>query len=166
MTVYTVLFTPSKFPGVCYAEPAPNIPVVFYITVAPDVYHGTQIVRHTSTDSNPVTGTVVDRSGNTSDISGTVDTTTTTSTAVPYSVEYGIYTLSVQRRRSDGKFDVARRFQQKGLYNRIYGIGYGKGHHPTHTVIEDAVKWVNEGGLMDPKQSVLPLAEPDELPKQ
>ena len=146
----------KKYPGVCYAEPAPTVPVVFFITVTPDVYHGTRVVNQTSTHSDPVSGTVTDQSGDTSQVNGSVETTTTSSTAVPYSVPYGIYTLSVERRRSDGKFDEAHRFQQKGLYNTLYGIPLGgKGHHPVHTVIEDAAKWINSGGLSDPLQGVL-----------
>ena len=132
----------KKYPGVCYAAPAPTVPVVFYVTVTPDVYHGTRVVNSTSTHESPVSGTVTDQDGSASEVSGTVETTTTSSTAVPYSVDYGIYTLSVERRRGDGKFDVAHRFQQKGLYNALFGIiplG-GKGHHPLHAVIEDAAK--------------------------
>ena len=146
----------KRYPGVCYAEPAPTVQVVFFITVTPDVYHGTRVVNHTSTRSDPVSGTVTDQNGDTSQVNGTVETTTTSSTAVPYSVPYGVYTLSVERRRSDGKFDVAHRFQQRGLYNTLYGIPLGgKGHHPVHTVIEDAAKWINGGGLSDPLQGVL-----------
>ncbi len=142
----------KKYPGVCYADPAPTIPVVFYISVTPDTYHGTRVVNNTSTQSDPVNGTVTDQSGNTSQVNGTVETTTTSSTAVPYSFEYGIFTLSVERKRNDGKFDVLHKFQQKGIYNTLYGIPLGgKGHHPAHAVIEDAVKWVNDGGLTDAK---------------
>lgn len=146
----------KKYPGVCYAEPAPTVPIVFYISVTPDVYHGTRVVNQTSTHENPVSGTVTDQNGNTSQVAGTVQTTTTTSTAVPYSVQYGIFTLSVERIRSDGNFDVVHRFQQKGLYNTLYGIPLGgRGHHPVHAVIEDATKWVGSGGLTDPKQGVV-----------
>lgn len=163
----------KKYPGVCYAEPAPTVPVVFYITVTPDVYHGTRVVTDTSRHSDPVSGTVTEQDGSTSQVSGTVETTTTSSTAVPYSVDYGIFTLAVERRRSDGKFDVAHRFQQKGLYNTLYGIPLGgKGHHPVHTVIEEAAKWINSGGLADSMQGVfdahsgafLPTKTPAEAP--
>src|ERR1039457_93514 len=64
----------KKYPSVCYAEPAPMVPIVFYITVTPDVYHGTRVVTDTSTQSNPVNATVTDRHGNTADINGTIDT--------------------------------------------------------------------------------------------
>ncbi len=146
----------KKYPAVCYAAPAPTVPIVFFITVAPDVYHGTRIVNNQTTHSDPVSGTVTDQDGNTSQVNGTVRTTTTSSTAVPYSVPYGIYTLSVERRHSDGNFDVAHRFQQRGLYSTLYGIPLGgKGHHPVHTVIEDAARWINSGGLTDTLQSVV-----------
>ncbi len=99
---------------------------------------------------------MIDQSGNISQVRGTEETTTTSSTAVPYSVQYGIFTLSVERKRSDGRFDVLHRFQQNGLYKALYGIPLGgKGHHPVHTVVEEATKWINNGGLTDPKQSVV-----------
>jgi hypothetical protein len=144
----------KKYPGACYAEPTHLAPVVFFITIKPDTYHGTRIVNNTSTASNPVNGTITDEDGNTSEVSGTVETTTTSSTAVPYSFEYGVFTLTVERRRSDGGFDTLQTFQQKGIYNTLYGIPLGgKGHHPVHAVIEDATKWVNGGGLADQRQS-------------
>src|SRR5712691_2956434 len=146
----------KKYPGICYADPAPTVPIVFSITVTPDVYHGTRVVQSTSTHSNPVNGTVTDQDGNTSQVRGTVETATTSSTAVPYSVQYGIFTLSVERMRNDGKFDVLHRFQQKRLYNTLYGIPLGgRGHHPVHAVIEGATKWIDSGGLTDPRQSVV-----------
>lgn len=151
----------KKYPNVCYADPAETVPIVFYITVTPDVYHGTRVVNQTSTHSDPVSGTITDDGGNTARVSGTVETTSTSSTAVPYSVEYGIFTLSVERRKNDGQFDVVHRFQQKGLYRVLYGIPLGgRGHHPVHAVIEDAAKWVNSGGLTDPRQSALPRTAP------
>jgi len=142
-----------KYPNACYVDPSPSVPVVFYVTVTPDTYQGTRIVRSTSRQSNPVTGTVTDQSGNQSQVEGTVETTTTSSTAVPYSFEYGIFTLAVERRGADGKFAVLHRFQQKGIYQTLYGIPLGgKGHHPLHAVIEDAAQWVNSGGMTDPRQ--------------
>ena len=143
----------AKYPGACYAPPAQAAPIVFFITVTPDTFHGTRIVNNTSTESNPVSGTITDEDGNTSHVSGTVETTTTSSTAVPYSFEYGIFTLTVERRRSDGQFDVLQTFQQKGIYNPLYGIPLGgRGHHPFRAVIEDAVKWVNAGGVTGESQ--------------
>jgi hypothetical protein len=70
---------------------------------------------------------------------------------VPYSVDYGVYTLYVERLQGDGKFNVLQTFQQKGLYSTYNGIPLGgRGHHPAHAVIEDAVKWLSAGGLSDP----------------
>ncbi len=67
--------------------------------------------------------------------------------------EYGIYTLAVERKIADGKFEVLHTFQQSGIYMRIYGIPKGKGHHPVHAVIEYAAKWISKGGLTDPMQT-------------
>jgi hypothetical protein len=144
----------KKFPGVCYVEPNRRPSAVLYISVAPDTYHGTRTVANTSTSSGPVRGTVTDQDGNTSQVNGTQETTTTSYDQVPYSVDYGIYTLLVERPQSDGKFKVLQTFQQKGLYSTYYGIPLGgRGHHPAHAVIEDAVKWLSSGGLTDPNQN-------------
>jgi hypothetical protein len=116
--------------------------------VTPDTYHGTRVITNTSTNSNPTSGTIRDEDGNTATYSGTQETTSTTSTAVPYSFEYGIYTLSVERQQPDGSYVVLHRFQQNGIYRTMYGIPLGgKGHHPAHAVIEEAAQWINSGGL-------------------
>ncbi len=146
----------KKYPGLCYADPANTVPLVFYIIVTPAAYHGTQVLSQTSTHSDPVSETVTEQDGSTSQVDGTVETTTTTSTAVPYSVDYGIFTLTLERRLDGGNYTVLHRFQQKGLYNTLYGIPLGgRGHHPVRAVIEDAAKWISRGGLTDPTQSVL-----------
>lgn len=145
----------KKYRDVCYAAPSPSVPFVFLIIVTPDTYHGTRVETQTSQQSNPVSGTVTDEEGNTGRYDGTVTTNTTNSTTVPYSVDYGIYTLSIESKSPDGSFKVHHRFQQKGLYTALYGfIPIGKGHQPVHAVVEDAVKWIHAGGLSDPRQSV------------
>ena len=155
----------KKFPSICYAEPTLRVPIVFFITVAPDDHHGTRVVNQTSTQTKPVSGTITDQDGNTSQISGTEDTTIS-ATAIPY-VEYWIYTLSLARRLIGGTFDVVHTFQQRGRYNTLNGIPRGdKGHRPIHAVIEEAVKWMNVGGLTDPLQSVSQPAEPSEKVKR
>jgi hypothetical protein len=144
----------KKFPGVCYVEPAQRPSAILYISVTPDTYHGTRTVADTSTSSGPVRSTVTDQDGNTSQSTPLKRQTTTSYSKAPYSVEYGIYTLLVEKPRSDGKFSVLHTFQQKGLYSTYYGIPLGdRGHHPGHAVIEDAVKWLSGGGLSDPTQS-------------
>jgi hypothetical protein len=143
----------KQYLGICYVEPAQKPDVVLYISVTPDTYHGTRTVANTSTESGPVQATVTDQDGNTSRISGTQQTTTTSYDHVPYSVDYGIYSLFVERPESDGKFRILHTFQQKGLYSTLYGVPLGgRGHHPTHAVIEDAVKWISGGGLNDANQ--------------
>jgi hypothetical protein len=121
----------KKNPSVCYVDPAPGVSLVFVIIVTPDTYHGTRIVSNTSTNSNPTSGTITDQDGNTATYSGSQEATTTTSTAVPYSFEYGIFTLSIEQQQNDGSFVVLHRFQQKGIYNTLYGIPLGgKGTSP------------------------------------
>lgn len=147
----------KKYPDVCYVAPGPDVPLVFLVTVTPDIYHGTRVVTNTQTQDSPVTGTVTDQNGETSNVNGTVTTTTSSSTAVPYSVKYGIFTLTVEETQRNEKWKPLHRFQQDGLYSTYLGIPLGgKGHHPVHTVIEEAAKWIHEGGLTNPLQSVAP----------
>ncbi|MGH9358935.1 MAG: hypothetical protein ACRD22_05140 [Terriglobia bacterium] len=113
-----------------------------FIAVKAAVYHGTQLGQARS--ETDITG----------DVNATA--TTTSSTAVPYNVDYGIYTLTVETANGTGKWQVRHRFQQKGLYRRMYGIPVGKGHHPSRTVIEEAMKWIHKGGLTNPLEGVAP----------
>lgn len=136
----------KKYPNVCYAEPDPSITTVFVITIAPDTYHGTRVI----TTSNPSTGTVSDNQGNTASYNGTSQS----STAVPYSFEYGKYMLTVETLGPNHQVTVRHRFAQDGIYHTMYGIPLGgRGHHPEKAVIEDAVKWLQSGGLNDPLQA-------------
>ena len=113
---------------------------VLFITVTPVTYHGTRTVTETSTT--------------TSASDSTKNSTTTSSHEEPYSVDHGIFTLLGERTQSDGNLITLHTFQQKGLYNEMYDIPLGgRGHHPSHAVIEDAVKWLSAGGLTDPNQS-------------
>ena len=141
----------KKYPDVCYAAPDPSVKTVFVITVAPATYNGTKVL--TNTDTTPTSGTVTDTDGNTATYQGTQ--TTTTSTAVPYSFEYGKFMLTVETFGADGKPVVRRRFQQNGIYRTMYGVPLGgRGHHPAKALIEDAVKWIHTGGLADSLQGV------------
>ncbi|MGA7967028.1 MAG: hypothetical protein WA800_16790 [Terriglobales bacterium] len=142
----------KKYPDVCYAAPDPSVKTVFLITVAPATYNGTRVV--TTTDTTPTSGTVTDTSGQqVGTYEGTQ--TSTSSTAVPYSFEYGKFVLTVETFGADGKPVVRRRFQQNGIYRTMYGVPLGgRGHHPAKALIEDAVKWIHAGGLDDPLQGV------------
>jgi len=142
----------KKYPDVCYAAPDPSVKTVFVITVAPATYQGTKVV--TTTDTTPTSGTVTDTSGQqVGTYEGTQ--TSTSSTAVPYSFEYGKFMLTVETLGADGKPIVRRRFQQNGIYRTMYGVPLGgRGHHPAKALIEDAVKWIHTGGLDDPLQGV------------
>jgi hypothetical protein len=136
----------KKYPDVCYAAPDPSITTVFVIKIAPDTYHGTRVI----TTTNPSTGTVSDNQGNTASYNGTSQS----STAVPYSFEYGKYMLTVETLGPEHQVTVRHRFQQDGIYHTLYGIPLGgRGHHPEKAVIEDAVKWLQAGGLNDPLQA-------------
>lgn len=146
----------KKYPDVCYVAPGPGVSVFFFVAVTPAVYHGTRVVTTTSKHEDPLSGTVTDDQGNRADVDGTVTRTTESSTTVPYTVDYGLYTLTISTAQPGGTWKPAHRFQQKGLYH-LYTIPLGsKGYHPLRTVIEEAAKWIHAGGLSDPTQTALP----------
>ena len=138
----------KKYPDVCYVPPAPDVSLVFLVTVTAAVYHGTR------SENEPVDGTVTDQNGNDA---GTVDGSV--ATTVPYSKDYGIFTLTVETKPPGAKWKPLRRFQQKGLYKTYTSFDIplgGKGHHPLHTVLEEAAKWIHKGGLTNPLETVAP----------
>jgi hypothetical protein len=145
----------KKYPDVCYAAPNPSVKTVFVITTIPGTYRGTQVRTSSETNTEPTHGNVTDAEGQQiGTYSGTATTTSTSSTAVPYSFEYGKYMLTVEIFGADGHPVVRRRFQQDGIYSTYAGIPLGgRGHHPAKALIEDAVKWIHAGGLDDPFQS-------------
>jgi hypothetical protein len=146
----------SKYGDVCYSADETAADYVFFVHTTPAVYHGVRTTSDTSThtNSNPVSGTITDQNGETSTINGTIDTTTTTTTtsAVPYEVDYRIFILNImvphpQEGSTERTFTTLRTFDQRGLYNTIYGIGYGKGKNPIVNVIDAAAKWLHENNL-------------------
>ena len=146
----------SKYGDVCYTDDESAADFVFFVHTKPAVYHGVHTYSHTSshTDTNPVSGTITDQEGNTSTISGTVDTTTTTTSTstVPYEVDYSVFYLDIlvpytKEGSTEASYRVLRTFDQKGLYNTMYGIGYGKGKHPIPNVIDAAAKWLHENNF-------------------
>jgi hypothetical protein len=146
----------KKYPDVCYVAPSPKVPLVFFISVTPAVYHGTRVVRDTQTHNAPVNATVTDENGNTSNVSGTVQQTTTSSTAVPYTHEYSAFTLSVKQMQLDGTAKVLRRFQQAELVLTWSLNTKAANNKRFHKVIEEAAEWVHEGGLTNPLETVAP----------
>ncbi|HXH51420.1 MAG TPA: hypothetical protein VNM47_18940 [Terriglobia bacterium] len=137
----------KKYPDVCYVAPAPEVPLVFYISTSPAVYHGTRRVTTQSQSKTDISG----------DVDATARTATDSESTVPYDVNYDICTLTIETRDGPKNWKARHRFQQKGLFHTYAGIPLGgKGHHPIHTVIQEAAKWVHEGGLTNPLETVAP----------
>jgi hypothetical protein len=137
----------SNYGDVCYTADETTADYVFFVHTKPAVYHGVRTTTNTHTDTNPVNGTITDQNGNTSTISGTADTTTTTTSSVPYEVDYSVFILNIMVPHQGSEPTTLHTFDQKGLYNKIYGIGYGKGKNPIVNVIDAAAKWVHENNL-------------------
>lgn len=153
----------KKYPDVCYVAPNSGESIVFVIIETPAVYHGTRVETSTTTKNTPTSGTITDTTPGSDTYGqqvgtyeGTQTTTSTSSTAVPYEVQYGVFTLTIVRKKRDGHFEPVRRFKVDGLYHWAYGISWGKGKHPVVNVMEDAIKWIHDGGLNNPAQTVAP----------
>jgi hypothetical protein len=128
----------SEYGDVCYAGDK-KADLIFFIHTRPAVYHGTQVYTNNSTAAAAVT----DGSGN----SAAAAASSSSTTAVPYSVDYSVFILDIEMPQPDGSFRVLRTLDQKGLYNTIYGVGYGKGKHPITNVIDAAARWLHENNL-------------------
>ena len=128
----------SKYGDVCYAGDK-KADLVFFIHTTPAVYHGTRVYTDTSTS----TAAVTDGNGN----STAAAASTSSTTAVPYTVDYSVFILDIESQQPDGSYKILRTLDQKGLYNTMYGIGYGKGKHPIPNVIDAGVKWLHENNL-------------------
>lgn len=146
----------NNYGDVCYTDDYLNADYIFYVHTKPATYHGVRTVSNAEThaDTAPMSGTIRDEDGNTSHVSGTVDTTTrtTTTTSTPYEVDYDIFILDIMvPHQTEGSTERAytrlRTFAQSGLYNTFYGIGFGKGKNPIVNVIDAAAKWLHENNL-------------------
>jgi hypothetical protein len=144
----------KKYPGVCYSQSAS--PVVLFFSSSPAVYHGVKQYSTTETHNDPVQGTVTDTGGQqVGDVNGTVQTTTTTEHSVPYEVNYDVLYLSLEQQQPDGSWKLMHNFSGKTLHPTYYGI-CTHNCHPNYKLVEGAVKWLHDGGLTDPMQSVAP----------
>jgi len=128
----------SQYGDVCYTtDKKPDL--VFFIHTTPAVYHGTHVYTDNSTSAAAAT------SSNGSAAAAAASSSSTT--AVPYSVDYSVFILDIEAEQSDGSYRIVRTLDQKGLYNTLYGIGYGKGKHPITNVIDAGAKWLHENNF-------------------
>jgi hypothetical protein len=128
----------SKYGDVCYAGDK-KADLLFFIHTTPAVYHGARVYTNNSTSAAAVT----DGQGNAAAAAASSSSTT----AVPYSVDYSVFILDIETRQPDGAYRILRTLDQKGLYNTMYGIGYGTGKHPITNVIDAGAKWLHENNL-------------------
>lgn len=151
----------QKYPDLCYVSPTPSVPVVFFISLLKDTYHGTRTVSETHTNQGTMEGTVTDTTVGSGTygqqvgtVSGTTQNTTTSDREVPYSFPYTVLTLSVETPESDGTWKVRHNFQNNNLQYQIARIGVTN-RHPYHSLIEQAMQWVHSGGLDNATRSVV-----------
>jgi hypothetical protein len=143
-----------KHPDLCYSNGA--APVVFFFSTKPAIYHGTRVVTNSTTTSAPVNGTVTNTSGEeVGTFQGETQTTSTSSTAVPYEVNYDLLYLSIETKQANGTWKVVHNFGGSTLHPTLAGFCI-RNCHPTNATIEKALNWIEAGGLTDPTQSVAP----------
>ena len=135
----------SKFGDVCYAGDGNQGDLVMFIHTSPATYHG----YHVYNNSSNASAAAVNNDGS----GAAAAASSTSTTAVPYSVDYSVFILDIELPLPDNKFQVLHTVDQKGLYNKIYGIGYGKGKHPIPNAIEAAAQWIHDVYLGSPSQS-------------
>lgn len=128
----------SAFGDVCYSSD-PKAGLVFFIHTTPAVYHGTHVYTNNSSSAAAAA------SGDGSAAAAAASSSSTT--AVPYSVDYSVFILDIEETEPDGSYKILRTLDQKGLYNTIYGIGFGKGKHPIPNLIEAAAQWLHKDFL-------------------
>jgi hypothetical protein len=128
----------SKFGDVCYAGDGNDGDLVLFIHTTPATYHGHRVYTNSTSTSAAAVG---------NDGAAAAAVSSTSTTAVPYLVNYSIFILDIEIPLADNKFKILHTVDQKGLYNTIYGIGYGKGKHPIPNAIEAAAKWLHDDYL-------------------
>jgi hypothetical protein len=144
----------KKHPGLCYDPGA--APVVLFFSAKPAVYHGVRTVTTSSTHNDPVNGTVTDTSGQeVGTVSGTVQTTSQSSYGAPYEVDYDRLYLSIEQKQPDGTWKVLHNFSGKTLHPEMFWV-CTHNCHPKNKLVEDALDWLQKGGLTDSRQSALP----------
>jgi hypothetical protein len=151
----------QKYPDVCYVSSTTSAPVLFFIALAKDTYHGTRTVTETHTTEGTVQGTVTDTTAGSGTygqqvgtVSGTTEGTTTTSHQVPYSFPYTVLTLFVETPEADGKWKVRHTFQNNSIHYQMYGIAVTN-RHPYHSLVEQGIQWIHGGGLENAPRAVL-----------
>jgi hypothetical protein len=128
----------SSYGDVCYSTEK-TADLVFFIHTTPAIYHGTHVYTNNSTSAAAA-------SSSDGSVAAAAASSSST-TAVPYSVDYSVFILDIEKQQPDGSFRIVRTLDQKGLYNTLYGIGYGKGKHPIPNVIEAAARWLHENNF-------------------
>lgn len=130
----------KKYPDVCYSEGETS--VVLFFSSTPTVFHGVRILS--STSNSPITGTITNSDGGDGGtFKGSVETTS--STAVPYEVDYEKLHLAIEFKFSDG-WKPLEHFEAETLHPTLYGI-CTRNCHPKNSIIEQAVRYMHESGL-------------------
>ncbi len=115
----------KKYLDICYAPPAPEVRLVFVVTVREDVYRSSVAVPY-SFPYGIYTMSLMEPSKTRTWVGSGKD----------------IRTLHVFQQR--GIYHA--------MYG-IRKFGWGKGKHPIRTLIQEAMKWIAAGGLSGPLQS-------------
>jgi hypothetical protein len=142
-----------RFGVVRHREPGNGLNLFFFIKAAPQIYHGAHTYTNTSSFEQPVTGDVTSQYNQPmGTVNGTVTETATTTSTVPYSVNYDSLVLTLELPRHDGTYKTVHCFAHDNLCYSYFGQCISN-RHPGRHLIEQAVKWIQGGGLSDPNRN-------------
>jgi hypothetical protein len=148
----------KKYPEVCYVQPeqwANLARPTYAFFVNEQIEHGVtyETATKTSTQDVPLSGTVKDEDGETvGRIEGTTTQTTTTRTTTPREITKRVDGLRLEAMQSDGSWKVFHVFPFKIRGKQEF---WGLPVSQQRNLLEDAAKWIHEGGLTDSRQTVL-----------
>jgi hypothetical protein len=115
--------------------------------------HGERTLTNSSTSQQLVSGSVSDQFGQPAGtVSGTVEKTATTTSRVPYSVDYDSLLLKLAMAQPNGTYTVKPYFAHDNLCYQYFGQCVSN-RPPGRHLMDQAAKCIHEGGLKDSTQS-------------
>jgi hypothetical protein len=148
----------KKYPEACYLQPEQwtNLARPTYVFfVNEHIEHGVTYdsQTRTSTQDVPVSGTVKDEYGETvGKVAGTASQTTTTQTVTPREITKHVDGLRLEAMQPDGSWRVFHVFPfQIRRKQEFFGLPVSQ----QRNLLEDAAKWIHEGGLTDWRQGAV-----------
>jgi hypothetical protein len=129
----------KKYGDLCYD---PQASTILFMWSRRAIYQGAQARTSTSTEEFPVTGNGQSTFGEYPGTNnGTLQTTTTMISESPYSADYQLLYLTIER-EINGKRVVVQSFSGKTLHPTLYGV-CTRNCHPSAALIKQGLDWLS-----------------------